>query len=315
MSIKFAGIHHVTAIASDPQKNVDFYSGVLGLRLVKKTVNFDDPGSYHLYYGDAAGNPGTIMTFFSWPGAYRGRIGTGQVSTTSFAVPEDSLGYWVERLVEHGVRFEQPKKRFDETVLPFEDPERLAVELVAQPGGNGGEPPGDPVPAEHAIRGIFGVTLWERSGEATADLLANLLGFEKVEKDDGRTRYLTTCSGGSFADVLVRPDRPAGQVAVGSVHHVAWRAPDDETQEEWREELLYHGFHVTPVLDRSYFHSIYFREPGGVLFEIATDPPGFAVDEDEEHLGESLQLPPWLEEDRERIEQSLPPVRQPQQKG
>jgi glyoxalase family protein len=313
MSIKFAGIHHVTAIADNPQKNVDFYSGILGLRLVKKTVNFDDPGSYHLYYGDAAGNPGTIMTFFSWPGAYRGRIGTGQVSTTSFAVPEDSLGYWVERLVEHGVRFEQPKKRFDETVLAFEDPDGLAVELVARPGRDGGEAPGDPVPAEHAIRGISGVTLSEQSGKATTDFLTNLLGFEKVEEEDGRMRYLTTSSGGSFADVLVRPDGAAGRVAVGTVHHVAWRAPDDETQEEWREELLYHGFDVTPVLDRVYFHSIYFREPGGVLFEIATDPPGFAVDE--EHLGESLKLPPWLEEDRERIEQSLPPVRQPQRKG
>jgi glyoxalase family protein len=313
MSIKFAGIHHVTAIADNPQKNVDFYSGILGLRLVKKTVNFDDPGSYHLYYGDAAGNPGTIMTFFSWPGAYRGRIGTGQVSTTSFAVPEDSLGYWVERLVERGVRFEQPKKRFDETVLAFEDPDGLAVELVARPGRDGGEAPGGPVPAEHAIRGISGVTLSEQSGKATTDFLTNLLGFEKVEEEDGRMRYLTTSSSGSFADVLVRPDGAAGRVAVGTVHHVAWRAPDDETQEEWREELLYHGFDATPVLDRVYFHSIYFREPGGVLFEIATDPPGFAVDE--EHLGESLKLPPWLEEDRERIEQSLPPVRQPQRKG
>src|SRR5918912_548386 len=191
MSIKFAGVHHVTAIADDPQENVDFYSGILGLRLVKKTVNFDDPGSYHLYYGDAVGNPGTIMTFFSWPGAPRGRIGTGQVSATSFAVPEDSLGYWTERLVEHGVRFERPKRRFDETVLAFDDPDRLAVELVDRPGRNGGEAPEGPVPAEHAIRCISGVTLSERSGEVTADLLANFLGFEKVEEEDGRTRYLT----------------------------------------------------------------------------------------------------------------------------
>ena len=315
MSIKFAGLHHVTAIADEPQKNVDFYSGVLGLRLVKKTVNFADPGSYHLYYGDAAGNPGTIMTFFSWPGASRGRIGTEQVSATSFAVPEDSLGYWVERLVEHGVRFEQLKKRFEETVLAFENPNGLAVELVARPGRDGGEASEGPVPAEHAIRGISGVTLSERSGEATAGLLANLLGFEKVAEENGRTRYLTTSSGGSFADILVRPDGPAGRVSVGTVHHVAWRTPDDETQEEWREKLLYHGFHVTPVLDRRYFHSIYFREPGGVLFEIATDPPGFTIDEDKEHLGESLKLPPWLEENRERIEHDLPPVRQPQQKG
>ena len=316
MSIKFAGIHHVTAIADDPQKNVDFYSGVLGLRLVKKTVNFDDPGSYHLYYGDAAGNPGTIMTFFSWPGAPRGRIGTGQVSATPFAIPEDSLGYWTERLVEHGVRFEQPEKRFDETVVVFEDPDGLAVELVARLRGDGGEAwEESPVPAEHAIRGIPGVTLSERSTEVTTDLLTNLLGFEKVAEEDGRTRYLTTSSGGNFADVLDRPDGPRGLTAVGTVHHVAWRAPDDETQEEWREEILHHGLHVTPILDRSYFHSIYFREPGGVLFEIATDPPGFTIDENKEHLGENLKLPPWLEKDREHIEQVLPPVRQPQQKG
>ncbi len=312
MSIKFAGIHHVTAIADDPQENVNFYTRILGLRLVKKTVNFDDPGSYHLYYGDAAGNPGTIMTFFSWPGAQRGRIGTGQVSATSFAVPEESLGYWTERLIEYGVRFEQPKKRFDETVLAVSDPDGLAVELVTRSGSYGGEVwEESPVPPEHAIRNISGVTLSERSGEVTAGLLVNSLGFEKLEEEDGRTRYLTTSSGGSFADVLESPDGPAGRTSVGTVHHVAWRAPDDETQVAWREEMASHGLNVTPVLDRNYFRSIYFREPGGVLFEIATDPPGFAVDEDPEHLGESLQLPPWLEGDRGRIEEILPPVKLP----
>jgi glyoxalase family protein len=312
MSIKFAGIHHVTAIAEDPQENVDFYAGVLGLRLVKKTVNFDDPGSYHLYYGDAAGNPGTIMTFFSWPGVHRGRIGNGQVSATSFAVPEDSLGYWVERLLQHGVRFEQPKKRFDETVLAFRDPDGLAVELVARPGGEGGDVwERSPVPSEYAIRGISGVSLSEQSGEVTRDLLANFLGFEKVERVNGRTRYLTTSSGGSLADILEEPNGPRGLTAVGTVHHVAWRAPDEETQKEWREEISARGFNVTPVLDRNYFRSIYFREPGGVLFEIATDPPGFAADEDPERLGESLKLPPWLEPRREELEGVLPPLRVP----
>jgi glyoxalase family protein len=316
MSIKFAGIHHVTAIADDPQENVDFYAGVLGLRLVKKTVNFDDPGSYHLYYGDATGNPGTIMTFFSWPGARRGRIGTGQVSATSFAVPQDSLGYWVERLLQHGVRFEQPQRRFDETVLTFNDPDGLAVELVAGPGRGGAETwAGSPVPPEYAIQGISGVTLSERSGEVTVDVLTNVLGFEKDEEEHERARNLTTGSGGSFADVLEQPDGATGRTAVGTVHHVAWRAPDDRTQEDWREELAARGFHVTPILDRNYFRSIYFREPGGVLFEIATDPPGFAVDEDPNHLGESLKLPPWLEKDRERIEEVLPPVHLPLEKG
>jgi glyoxalase family protein len=316
MSIKFPGIHHVTAIAEDPQENVDFYAGILGLRLVKKTVNFDDPGSYHLYYGDAAGNPGTIMTFFSWPGATRGRIGTGQVSATSFAVPQESLGYWVERLLQHGVRFEQPVRRLDETVLAIRDPDGLAVELVARPGTTGGEIwEESSVPSEYAIRGISGVTLLERSAEVTMDLLENFLGFERVEEEDGRARYLTAGSGGSFADVLVQPDGPAGQTAVGTVHHVAWRAPDEATQQDWREEIESRGFHVTPVLDRNYFRSIYFREPGGVLFEIATDPPGFAVDEDPDYLGENLKLPPWLEKDRERIEEILPPVHLPERNG
>lgn len=315
MSIKFAGIHHVTAIAEDPQENVDFYTGVLGLRLVKKTVNFDDPGSYHLYYGDALGNPGTIMTFFSWPGASRGRIGTGQVSATSFAVPEDSLGYWTERLLQHGVRFERPKKRFDETVLAFSDPDGLAVELVTRPGTDGGNVwERSPVPAEHAIRGIPGVTLSEQAGGVTANLLASFLGFEKVEEEDGRARYLTS-PGGSFADILEQPGGPLGRTAVGTVHHVAWRAPDDETQEAWREEIAARGLYVTPVLDRKYFHSIYFREPGGVLFEIATDPPGFTVDEDPDHLGESLKLPPWLESEWEQIQEALPPVHLPQERA
>ena len=316
MSTKFAGVHHVTAIAEDPQENVDFYAGVLGLRLVKRTVNFDDPGSYHLYYGDAAGNPGTIMTFFSWPGAPRGRIGTGQVTATSFEVPQDSLGFWVERLLQHGVRFEQPERRLDETVLTINDPDGLVVELVARDGAAGGEVwEHSPVPSEHAIRGIFGVTLSERSGGNTTDLMENFLGFERAGEERGRARYLTTGPDGSFADVLVRPEGPVGQTAVGTVHHVAWRAPDDATQRAWREEIATRGFDVTPVLDRKYFHSIYFREPGGVLFEIATDPPGFAVDEDPDHLGEDLKLPPWLEKDRSRIEQVLPPIHLPHEVG
>jgi glyoxalase family protein len=283
---------------------------------VKRTVNSDDPESYHLYYGDAAGNPGTIMTFFSWPGSPPGRIGNGQVSATSFAVPQDSLGYWVERLLQHGVRFEQPVRRFDETVVTISDPDGLTVELVARSGTVGGEVwERSPVPSEYAIRGIPGVTLSERSAEVTMDLLENFLGFERIEEEDGRVRYLTAGSGGSFADVLARPDGPVGQTAVGTVHHVAWRAPDDDTQQAWREEIAARGFHVTPILDRNYFHSIYFREPGGVLFEIATDPPGFAVDEDPDQLGENLKLPPWLEEYRERIQEILPPIHLPREKG
>ena len=316
MAIKFAGAHHVTAIAGDPQANVDFYAGVLGLRLVKKTVNFDDPSSYHLYYGDAGANPGTIMTFFSWPGAPHGRSGVGQIGATGFAVPEDSLGFWTERLVEHGVRFGAPARRFDETVLAFEDPDGLAIEIVARAGLDGASPlwAGSTVPGEHAIRKISGVTMLEAAPDRTEELLTSFLGFEKVAEEDGRVRYATSGEE-SFADVVGAPDGARGQTAVGTTHHVAWRAPDDETEGTWRAEAEARGLDVTPVLDRQYFHSIYFREPGGVLFEIATDGPGFAFDEDPDHLGEGLKLPPWLERHRDRIEASLPPVRLPQEKA
>ena len=316
MTISFAGAHHVTAIAGDPQQNVDFYAGILGLRLVKKTVNFDDPSSYHLYYGDAGANPGTIMTFFSWPGAPRGRSGAGQIGATSFAVPEDSLGYWTQRLVEHGVRFEAPTRRFDETVLAFEDPDGLAIEIVARPGleGTSSSWAGGTVPGEHAIRKISGVTLLEAAPDRTENLLTSFPGFEKVGEEDGRVRY-ATMGGESFADVVGVPEGARGQTAVGTTHHVAWRAPDDETEEAWRGEAEARGLDVTPVLDRQYFHSIYFREPGGVLFEIATDAPGFAVDEDPDHLGEELKLPPWLERHRDKIAADLPPVRLPQEKA
>ncbi len=316
MAIKFAGAHHVTAIAGDPQQNVDFYAGVLGLRLVKKTVNFDDPSSYHLYYGDAGGNPGTIMTFFSWPQAPRGRSGAGQIGATSFAVPEDSLGYWTQRLVEHGIRFGAPTRRFDKTVLAFEDPDGLAIEIVARGGLNGPSSSwaGSTVPEENAIRKISGVTLLEAAPDRTEELLSGFLGFGKVGEEEGRVRYATS-DAETFADVVGVPDGARGQTAVGTTHHVAWRAPDDETEEAWRVEAEARGLDVTPVLDRQYFHSIYFREPGGVLFEIATDPPGFAVDEDPDHLGEDLKLPPWLERHRDRIQESLPPVRLPQEKA
>ena len=316
MTIKFAGAHHVTAIAGDPQQNVDFYAGVLGLRLVKKTVNFDDPNSYHLYYGDAGANPGSIMTFFSWPGAPRGRSGAGQIGTTSFAVPEDSLGYWTQRLVEHGVRFGAPTRRFEETVLAFEDPDGLGIEIVARPGLDGASSswPGSTVPEEYAIRKISGVALLEAAPDRTQELLTSFLGFEKIGEEEGRVRYATP-GGESFVDVVGVPDGRPGQTAVGTTHHVAWRAPDDETEEAWRGEAEARGLDVTPVLDRQYFHSIYFREPGGVLFEIATDQPGFAVDEDPDHLGETLKLPPWLERHREKIEANLPPVRLPQEKA
>ena len=312
MSADTSGIHHVTAIAGEPQRNVDFYVGVLGLRLVKKTVNFDDPGTYHLYYGDGAGSPGTVMTFFPWAGAPRGRIGSGQLTVTSFSIPATSLGYWTERLVEGGVRFEKPEDRFGETILRFPDPDGLRLELVAAADeGREGWADG-PAPAEHAVRGFHHVMLTVADPSRTAKLMTETLGFRQTGEAEGRTRYEAGEGGpGNTVDLADGTGFPRGTMGVGTVHHVAFRVPDDETQLALREEVAALGYNVTPVLDRNYFRSIYFREPGGVLFEIATDPPGFAVDEEVEHLGENLKLPPWLEPQREQLEGTLSPLRVP----
>ena len=313
MERQIGGIHHVTAIARDPQMNVDFYAGVLGLRLVKKTVNFDDPGTYHFYYGDGQGHPGTIMTFFPWPMARLGSRGAGQATVTSFSVPEGSLGWWSERLDRMGVDHDAPRPRFDEEVLTVLDPDHLQIELVAQAGdsrGDGREPwDGGPVPAKHAIRGFEGVTLTEWNPEITSEVLSGLMGFRRISEAGDRIRFEVGAGGpGTRVDVLAKPDAPRGHVSAGTVHHVAWRTPDDAQQRAWHEEIQNRGFHVSPILDRQYFHSIYFREPGGVLFEIATDPPGFTKDEPEATLGTDLKLPPWLEADRKRIEEVLPKI-------
>ena len=311
MAPQTPGIHHVTAISGEPQRNVDFYAGVLGLRLVKKTVNFDDPETYHLYYGDGPGNPGTIMTFFPWAHAPGGRIGAGQVVVTSFSIPATSLGYWTERLVEQGVRFEKPRDRFGETVLTFEDPDRLRVELVASEDGRP-EWAGGTVPAEHSVRGFHHVALAVETTESTVRLMTEALGFRQVDRSEGRVRLSAGEGGpGNTVDVVSASGFPRGSMGVGTVHHVAFRVPDDETQVALREEISALGYNVTPVLDRNYFRSIYFREPGGVLFEIATDPPGFAVDEAEAELGTHLKLPPWLEPRRDKLEEVLPPLRVP----
>ncbi|GCE07850.1 ring-cleaving dioxygenase [Dictyobacter aurantiacus] len=310
MQHSLLGIHHVTAIASDPQRNIDFYTGVLGLRLVKVTVNFDDPGSYHLYYGDREGHPGTIMTFFIWPGAPRGRQGVGQIHATAFSVPQTSLGYWIKRLLEHGIQYEGPTTRFSEQVLTFCDPDGLIIELVAHLGEqtdsvweNG------TIPSEHTIRGIASVTLWEDEPEQTARLLTNTLGFRLVSEEQNTLRYeLGTGESGTRVDVRNANGFWAGSMAAGIAHHVAWRAATDEALQKWQGLLDDHDYNVTPMLDRQYFHSIYFPEPGGVLFEIATDPPGFAINEPVELLGTRLQLPSWLEAQRAEIERVLPPL-------
>ncbi|MDN5697029.1 MAG: ring-cleaving dioxygenase [Rubrobacter sp.] len=308
------GLHHVTAIAGNPQINRDFYEGILGLRMVKKTVNFDDPGTYHLYYGDAAGSPGTIMTFFPWafPGAPKGNPGHGQVTVTSFAVPEDSLDYWSERLSRHDVQHRGIGTRFGNRILELHDPDGFKLELVGSGGLNGEIWDGSPVPAEHQLRSFDGVTLSERSRERTESLLTDTLGFRAIGEDDGRYRFEAGEGGaGNRVDILDDPREPVGRMGVGAVHHVAFRVPDEDTHRELREEIAALGYHVTPVVDRQYFRSIYFREPGGVLFEIATDPPGFAIDEDFSELGSSLKLPSQHEPRRAELEATLPALEVP----
>jgi catechol 2,3-dioxygenase-like lactoylglutathione lyase family enzyme len=309
MSTDLLGIHHVTAITSDTQRNVDFYTGLLGMRLVKVTVNFDDPGSYHLYYGDEIGHPGTILTFFAWPGAPRGRPGTGQLSAVAFTIPQTSLDYWSQRLRSGGIQHQGPSTSLGESVLLLHDPDGMAIQLVAHPRAQERPGwPGGPIPAEHAIRGVHGVTVWEEGYEHTARHLTETLGFHLVAEEQNVSRYEVGAGGpGALITVRCAPEFPRGTIAAGSIHHVAWRTATDAQQQTWREVLSSQGENVTPILDRQYFHSIYFREPGGVLFEIATDPPGFTIDEPVEHLGSQLKLPPWLEPARKEIEQDLPP--------
>jgi catechol 2,3-dioxygenase-like lactoylglutathione lyase family enzyme len=314
MTMQVHGIHHVTAIAGDPQTNMDFYSGVLGLRLVKVTVNYDDPQSYHLYYGDEAGHPGTILTFFPWPGAPRGRTGTGQVTVTAFAIPDGSIGFWTDRLKSHKVEYTGPSRRFDEEVIALQDPDGLHLELVTGRSDSSTSPrPDGTIPGKHAIQRFQGVTLALEGYERTAGLLTATMGLRAVGTMGSRFRYAVgEGDGQGFVDLLCLPSGPRGRVAVGTVHHIAWRTPDDETQRAWRESIARLGYNVTPIIDRTYFHSIYFREPGGVLFEIATDPPGFAVDEAPDQLGRRLTLPSRLESLRSELAESLPTIRGPE---
>lgn len=313
MADTIPGIHHITAIAGDPQRNVDFYVGALGLRMVKRTVNFDDPGTYHLYYGDESGRPGSLLTFFPWPGAPRGRIGSGQATATSYSIPSDSVGFWLERLKRHDIAARGPEGRFGDQVISFSDPDGLQIELAAPQEPDPRSPWRDgPVPAEQAIRGFHGVTLLEERPEGSVKLLIDTMGFRASGEAGGRRRYVTGGGGsGSIVDLVAASGSPRGIVAVGTVHHVAWRARDDAEQEAWRTKIADLGYSVTPIIDRKYFRSIYFREPGGVLFEIATDAPGFAIDESPERLGTSLVLPPWLEPRRAELEAVLPAIRMP----
>jgi len=314
---RMPGIHHITAICGDPQRNLDFYSGLLGLRLVKKTVNFDDPSSYHLYYGDGLGSPGTIMTFFAWllPPAVQAnaRQGTGQITATPFWIPAASLDFWVDRLAAAGVDFDGPEPRFGEPVISLLDPDGLPLELVARGGGALRAPWQDgPVPVEHAIRGFSGATLRLAGYERTARLLTETMGVRYVGQAESRFRFQAgEGDDAAMIDLHCQPEGDPGRMGIGAAHHIAWRARSPEEQLGWRRVLAEAGLDVTPVLDRQYFTSVYYREPGGVLFEIATDPPGFTVDESPEELGTHLKLPPWLEPRRERLEARLSELRLP----
>lgn len=306
------GIHHITAIAGDPQRTVDFYTQLLGLRLVKLTVNFDDPGTYHLYFGDGAGAPGTILTFFPWPGAPRGVVGNGQVSAIAFAVGPGSLEFWRSRLEAHQVSVQLAGSRLDEPVLPFRDPDGLPLELIETQVHEDGEGWNvATIPRPHRIGGFHSATLSLDAYEQTASLLEQTMGFRRIATDGHRLRFVARHSRGAIVDVLHTPGGQRGDLGAGTVHHIAFRTPSDAQQETWRAELVEIGYHVTAIIDRSYFRSIYFREPGHVLFEIATDPPGFTTDETPAHLGERLMLPAWLESSRSRIEQSLPTLKLP----
>jgi catechol 2,3-dioxygenase-like lactoylglutathione lyase family enzyme len=311
------GIHHITAIAGDPQRNLDFYAGTLGLRLIKVTVNFDDPGTYHLYYGDEVGHPGSILTFFPWPGGRPGRQGTGQAGAVSFAIAPASLGFWIERLLASGVKHEGPARRFDEQVLGFKDPDGLLLELVATPRVADVAPWSEgPVPAEHAIRGFHGTTLWEDGDTGSAAFLTRTMGFEPVGEEGSVLRFQSAGAGtGTVVDLRRAPGFWRGAGGLGTVHHVAFRAATDADQVAKRAEIEAQGVGITPVIDRQYFHSVYFREPGGVLFEIATDGPGFTIDEPLPELGTHLKLPPMYEPSRSQIERALPPLRLPQAAG
>lgn len=313
MSFQTAGIHHVTGIASDPQRNLDFYAGILGLRLVKRTVNFDDPTTYHFYFGNEIGSPGTILTFFPWPHARRGRQGGGQVAVTSFSIRPASLGFWIERFIKKRVEFEQPVARYeDERIIAFKDHEGFMGELVAHSAADsvsGWSAAG--VPAEHAVRGLYAVTLWLDANELTGQLLSNTLGFKLAREQGSIFRYSANGSPGTIVDLRCVPGIWRGVMGAGTVHHVAFRCSSEAEQMDVRTELVSLGYNVTPQLDRDYFKSIYFREPGGVLFEIATDAPGFAVDEPADALGQSLKLPDWLEPRRFEIEALLPNIHVP----
>jgi glyoxalase family protein len=302
------GIHHITAISGDPQQNINFYAGILGLRLVKKTINFDAPDVYHFYFGDALGRPGTVFTTFPFIGARRGKKGVGELTYTAFSIGINSLTFWEDRLKRFGIPVSDRLTRFGESILRFEDQDGMGIELVANAADQREGWTYGGVPIEHAIKGFYGATLALRHKELTERLLIDSMNYRFHSQEGNRFRYGLDGKPGEWVDILVDPNGQRGVQSAGTVHHLAFRTPTTTSQLEMQQLLIKQGYGVTEVRDRNYFLSIYFREPGGVLFEIATDVPGFAIDEDEAHLGELLKLPDWAESSRKQIELSLKPV-------
>ncbi len=304
------GLHHITAIAGPAQENLDFYAGVLGMRLVKRSVNQDDPGTYHLFYADAEGQPGTDLTFFPWAHLAPPRLGHGLAIEVALEVPSGSLEFWAARLDKYGARLQKVEHRFGDKALPLTDPHGLRLALVESARGlvrKSAPWDGGPVAGEHQIRGLYGAQIWERAAAPSEEFLTHVLGFERLADEKGWTRYGFADASG-VVDIRETPDVRRGAWGVGAVHHLAWRVDDDEHQLAVRGQIESAGARATPVIDRFWFKSVYFTEPGGVLFELATDGPGFAIDEDAGHLGETLVLPPFLEAHRAQIEGVLPPL-------
>ncbi len=308
MENKILGLHHITAIAGNAKRNYEFYTKVLGLRMVKKTVNFDDPGTYHFYFGDEKGTPGTILTFFPWEGIGQGRTGVGMATDIGYSVPKNSLTFWADRFKKFNIKHGEPAEKFGEQYLPFRDPDGLNIDLVVSNTEDNRKPwETEEVKADAAIKGFQSVTLTLKSVNATAEILTGVLGYKLLKQDGNRYRFITDAiETAAIVDIAELPQLPAGYNAAGTNHHIAFRVKDDDVLMDYREKIAAKGLGITPKIDRDYFFSLYFREPGGVLFELATDNPGFTKDEPLNELGTHLKLPKQYEPSRAEIEKVLP---------
>ena len=311
MKDKILGLHHITAIASNAKNNFEFYTNVLGLRIVKKTVNFDDPGTYHFYYGNEEGTPGTILTFFPWEGIGQGKTGVGQATEIGYSVPEGSLDFWIDRFKKLNVSFGEKDEKFGEIFLPFKDPDGLNISLIVPNKIDERKPwETSAIKTENAAKGIYNVTLTLKKIDATAKILTDIFGYRLLAQEGNRYRFITDAiENASIIDIVEKPEGIKGHNAAGTNHHIAFRVANEDIQMAFHEKISSSGLQITPKIDRDYFYSLYFREPGGVLFEIATDNPGFTVDEPLAELGSTLKLPKQYEQARAQIERALPALK------